>query len=90
MQSCIDDLRQWMVHDHLKLNDDEILLIGTTSTPVGNDVIQCDTCIRNLDSWFDSTLSMSTHIFRPAVQLSIICSIFAASVSILVPRIPRP
>ena len=23
MRRCIDDLHQWMVHDHLKLNDDK-------------------------------------------------------------------
>ena len=31
MQRCIDDLRQWMLMDRLKLNDEktEFLLVGT-------------------------------------------------------------
>lgn len=34
MRRCIDDLRQWIVHDHLKLNDDktEFLLSHQTAT----------------------------------------------------------
>ena len=32
------------------------------SITVGNDVIQADTCVKNLGSWFDSTLTMSTRI----------------------------
>ena len=75
MRRCIDDLRQWMFHKHLKLNDDktEFLLKGTKqqlakinigSITVGNEVIQADTCVRNLGSWFDSTLSMSTYITK--------------------------
>lgn len=58
------------------MNDDntEFLLLGTkqqlakvkigSSITVGNKVIQADTCVRNLGSWFDFTLSMSTHITK--------------------------
>ena len=31
LESCIDDIRAWMLHDDLKLNDEktELLIIGT-------------------------------------------------------------
>lgn len=60
------------------------------SITVGNDVIQADTCVKNLGSWFDSTLTMSTLSQKSVVQLSITCVIFAAAGSILVLRMLRP
>ena len=73
MSDCIRDLRDWMTRDRLKLNEDktEVILIGTrqqlakvnvTSIAVGDETIEAKPSVRNLGSWFDSQLSMSTHI----------------------------
>ena len=62
-----------MIRDRLMLNDDktEFLLLGTkqqlakvdiNSTTVGECVVKTKRVVRNLGSWFDSQLSMSTHI----------------------------
>ena len=69
MRSCISELRQWMINDHLKLNDDktEFSLVGTRqqlakvnldSIRIGTDVIQVQSCVWNLGSWMDSTLTV--------------------------------
>ena len=73
MERCIEDIRHWMVSDRLLLNDDktEFLLIGTRqqlnkveSLPlrVGTMDIEPVSCVRNLGVWFDSTLSLGTHV----------------------------
>ena len=65
----------WMLNDNLKLNDDktEFLIIGTPqqlekvdimSICVGNSDIDPVPTARNLSSWFDSRLSMSTQITK--------------------------
>ena len=75
MESCIDDIRNWMLNEKLKLNDDktEFLIIGTSqqlakvtisSLCVGNSAITPVSSARNLGSWFDAKLSMATHITR--------------------------
>ena len=74
---CIMDLRKWMIRDRLTcmLNDDktEFLLLGTkqqlakvdiNSITVGGSVVNTKPVVRNLGSWFDSQLSMSTHISK--------------------------
>ena len=73
MERCTEDIRHWMVSDPLLLNDDktEFLLIGTRqqlskveALPLR--VVTMDVepvnCIRNLGAWFDSMLSIETHI----------------------------
>ena len=90
-----------MLHDHLKLNDDntEFRLIGTkqqlakvniSSITVGNDVIQAHSCLRNLGRGLTPRFARLHILLMSVVQLAIICVIFAASVSISVPRILRP
>ena len=75
MESCIRDIRQWMLHDRLMINDtkSEFLIIGTrqqlnkVNIPgivVGESNISPTRCVRNLGSWFDSELTMNTHITR--------------------------
>jgi hypothetical protein len=75
MEGCISDLRKWMYQDKLKLNDDktEFLIIGSRqqilkvnpcTIRVGNTEIKPVSEARNLGSWFDSNLSMSTHISK--------------------------
>ena len=73
MERCIDDIRHWMVSDRLLLNDEktEFLLIGTFQQlakvdplplRVGTMDIESKNCVRNLGAWFDSMLSMETHV----------------------------
>ena len=73
MERCISDLRKWMYHDKLKINDDktEFLTIGSTqqllkinpcTVRVGTTDIKPVSEVRNLGSWFDSNFSMSIHI----------------------------
>ena len=63
------------VHDRLMINDAkcEFLIIGTrqqlqkiniSNVTVGDSVIPPSTCIRNLGSWFDSEMTMDTHITK--------------------------
>ena len=72
---CIMNLRKWMIRDRLMLNDDktEFLLLGTkqqlakvdiNSITVGESVVNTKPVVRNLGSWFDSQLSMSTYISK--------------------------
>ena len=67
MESCIDDIRNWMLNDKLKLDDDktEFLIIGASqqlakvtisSLRVGNSAITPVSSARNLGSWFDAKL----------------------------------
>ena len=75
MCDCIMDLRKWMIRDRLMLNDDktEFLLLGTmqqlakvdiNSITVDDFVVDTKPFVRNLGSWFDSQLSMFTHISK--------------------------
>ena len=75
MESCIRDIRQWMLHDRLMINDtkSEFVIIGTRQQlnkvhipgiVVGESNISPTRCVRNLGSWFDSELTMNTHITR--------------------------
>ena len=90
---CIMDLRKWMIGDRLMLNDDktEFLLLGTkqqlakvdiNSITVGGSVVNTKPVVRNLGSWFDSQLSMSTHIselFHQLFFIYIISVVLASS-----------
>ena len=75
LESCIDDIRAWMLHDNPKLNDEktELLIIGTpqqldkvviTHIRVGNTNIYPVPVTRNLGSWFDTNISMTDHISK--------------------------
>ena len=73
MERCMEDIRHWMVIDCLLLNDEntEFLLIGTRQQlskveplPLRVEAMDIEpvNCVRNLGAWFDSMLSMETHI----------------------------
>ena len=73
MENCIRDIRQWMLHDRLLINDakSEFLIIGSkqqlkkiniSNIMIGDAKVFPTTCVRNLGSWFDSELTMNTHI----------------------------
>ena len=73
LESCITDIRSWMLHDNIKLNDEktELLIIGTsqqlekvviTHIREGNPIIHPVPVARNLDSWLDASLYVTEHI----------------------------
>ena len=73
MQWCIDDLRQWMLMDRLKFNDEKtaFVLVGTRQQlaklcveplAVGDHLITPCYDVKNLGCWFDQQLSMVTNI----------------------------
>ena len=73
MQSCIADIRKWMLRDKLKLNDDktEFIIIGTRQQlvkvnidflQVGESSTAPSNRVKNLGCWFDGQLKMDIHI----------------------------
>ena len=75
MQKCIDCIKDWMLKDKPKLNDDktEIILIGTrqqlaktklSTCSFGDTQMALSTELRNLGCWFDSQLTMNSHIIK--------------------------
>ena len=73
MESCLQDVKSWMILNKLKMNDSktECILIGSyqqlakinlTSILVGEHRITVLEDIRNLGAYFDKNLSMKTHI----------------------------
>ena len=75
MELCIKAIRAWMTTDKLKLNDDktEFLIIGTRQQLskvhiekllVGDVSVAPVTAARNLGTWFDTNLSLVTHITK--------------------------
>jgi hypothetical protein len=73
MESCIKDVRSWMVANRLMINDNktELLVIGTRqqlgkvrleSIMVGECAAEPVESVRNLGSWFDKNMNMDTHI----------------------------
>ena len=75
LENCISDIRAWMLHDKLMINDDktEFLIIGTKqqlaklsvdNLKIGSTSIVPSTLVRNLGAWFDWNLCMSTHITK--------------------------
>ena len=75
MRDCIHDLRNWMIEDRLMLNDDktELMLIGTMQKLQKvnlNDitVLEAKLVGRNLGSWFDCNLELSSHTSRQWVS----------------------
>ena len=74
-ESCVNDLRKWMIQDKLKLNDGktELLIIGSKQqlqklnpchVRVGNADVLPVPIARDLGVWLDSNLSMSCHITK--------------------------
>ena len=75
MEDCITDIRSWMLNNDLKFNDGktEFLIIGSSqqlekldniSIRVGDSDIHPVPLARNLGCWFDSRLSMASHITK--------------------------
>ena len=73
LQSCVRDIRSWMIKNKLKFNDDktEAMFIGTQqqlkkidieSITVGDIEVPVSTSARNLGVIYDSNLTMQPHI----------------------------
>ena len=73
LESCIADMRRWMIINRLKLNDDksEFIVVASqrqcskiqcNSIQIGDVEVQAVSNVRNLGVQFDSTMSMSSHI----------------------------
>ncbi len=73
LEACLDELRQWMTLNFLKLNDSktEFMIIGSkqqlskvdvTGLRVGEATVTPVDSVRNLGVIFDSNLSMDDHI----------------------------
>ena len=98
--SCIRDVRAWMRDDKLMLNDDktEFLIIGTErqlskasvdKITIGQAEVSPASSVRNLGTWFDSHLDMSTHVSRLVLARFIICTISGTLGSICLVSLPR-
>ena len=75
MESCIADVKDWMLRHKLKINDSktEYILIGTkpmlskvqrTDIKVGEDVISASKSVKNLGVLFDENLSIHPHVTK--------------------------
>ena len=75
VERCIEGIRDWMLNDKLKLNDDktEFIIIGTSqqlakvsfnTLRIGAATITPMSSARNLGSWFDSKMTMAIHILK--------------------------
>ena len=76
VEACIQDVREWVIKDKLKIKDDEskLIFIGTQAQLKKMDIDNLavrDSCIspstdaiRNLGAWFDANFTMSTHVTK--------------------------
>ena len=73
MESCLDDVKSWMIFNKLKMNDSktEFIIISSnlqlakidlTSIRVGKSRISAVDDVRNLRAYLDKNMSMKTHI----------------------------
>ena len=73
METCLSDVKEWMLANKLKMNDSktEFIIIGSRqqldkiqfdSIKVGNAVVKAVESVRDLGAFFDSTMSMECHI----------------------------
>ena len=73
MERCVADIRNWMRHNMLKLNDDKTELIvfasrynqhlySDASMMIGNTTVVCEPQVKNLGVIFDQVRSMRQHV----------------------------
>jgi predicted nucleic acid-binding Zn-ribbon protein len=73
LEACIQDIREWMKQNHLKLNEakTEFLVIGShiqlqklkiDEIKIGDTIVKASKSARNIGAIFDHTLSMKDHI----------------------------
>ena len=72
MEACVEDIRQWMNDNYLKLNDNkaEFILIGSKNNlnkitiphiKLGDSTIAPISQVRNLGVFMDSTMALVPH-----------------------------
>ena len=75
IQACVGELKAWMIHHRLQLNDDktEVLVITTPSSAskhsltdviIGDSILQPTAVARNIGVMFDSELSMKSQVSK--------------------------
>ena len=77
MEAGIQDVRKWMIiNDKLKINDEksDFILLGSKAqlkkvdidkiTVIDSLISTSKSAIRNLGTWFDCNLMMSTHVTK--------------------------
>ncbi len=73
LESCIDEIQDWMCSNFLKLNDDksEFIILGSKhqrekvkvrNLRIGNSLISASSKVRNFGVIFDSDMSLNDHI----------------------------
>lgn len=72
VSKCVADVRSWMIHNKLKINDDktEFLILTSQhsksklncSLPIGSSQVNPSSSCRNLGVTFDNKLTMNLHI----------------------------
>ena len=73
METCLLDVKSWMLANKLKMNDGktEFIIIGSRqqlnkikfdSIKVGDSIVKCVESVRDLGAYIDNTLSMEEHI----------------------------
>ena len=73
MEWCVADIRNWMRHNMLKLNDNKTELIvfasrynqhlySDVSKMIGNTTVDCEPQVKNLGVIFDQVMSMRQHV----------------------------
>ena len=77
MRLCIDDIKDWMTANKLKLNDDktEVMIISSSrmstalsipdSFDIGNASVPFSDTVKNLGVTLDCHLSLKTHVLNP-------------------------
>ena len=75
LDACVEDIRQWMENNFLKLNDSktELIIFGTPKNDgkvaectvvVGDAIILPSGSVRNIGTMLNPTLNMETHIIN--------------------------
>ncbi len=73
METCLEDVKSWMLANKLKMNDGktEFIIIGSRqqldkiefdSIKVGESIVKSVQCVRDLGAYIDNTMSMEDHI----------------------------
>ena len=70
LQNCVVDIRHWMTANFLKMNEDKTEFVifsrsvayDNVTISVGDDKVTPVKCVRNLGAFFDSHLSMKSHV----------------------------
>ena len=90
MELCVNDVRNWMLTDKLKINDDktEFMIIGNRQQlakvdvdqlTVGDSNVSSVPVVKNLGTWFDANLNFQSNINRTCQAVLLILDIPTSS-----------